>query len=122
MEKDDINKRRFIRIEFPFTVHVNVPQGNIISTYVENISEGGIKVIMKEELKPSDLVDLKIYVKETPIECRGRVVWVEPRQSRFLEEVTLYHTGIELRDVNPKDLPVLKERVVRLLQETKEKD
>lgn len=116
-EYDNINKRRFIRGRFPFTVHV-VPVGKPpISAYTENISEVGVKVTITEELKVSSLVTLEIYLKQKPSLFTGKIVWVKKRESNYLEDQFFFDIGIEFQTISEEDKLVIKSCVAELEKE-----
>ena len=50
MEWDGINKRRFIRVNFPYTIHLRSDNNVVISAYTEDVSSGGIRVVVKKKL------------------------------------------------------------------------
>jgi len=108
MERNNINRRRFIRMEFPYTIHIYQPQEKAISTYTENISAGGVKVVIKKKLEISSMVDLEIYVKQKPVLCKGRIVWVKEKESNYLEGAAFFDTGIEFNKINEEDRLAIK--------------
>ncbi|MBU2265893.1 MAG: PilZ domain-containing protein, partial [Candidatus Omnitrophica bacterium] len=95
MQWDGLNRRRFVRVQYPFTVHIYLPDRPPISTYTEDVSEGGIKVTVRENIPLEVSVDLEIYLRSEPIICKGKVTWVGERISQYLEGVKLYDTGFE---------------------------
>jgi Tfp pilus assembly protein PilZ len=111
MQRDTIDKRRYVRVAFPFTIHVMVPETLAISAYTEDISEGGVKVTIKEKLEVGLTIGLEIFVKEDPIRCRGSVVWVKQRESDLIEGEVFFDVGIELQDLSPQDSLVIKHHV-----------
>ncbi len=121
MEKDELNKRRFIRVNFPFTIHINPSDGVPISTYTEDISEGGVKVFIAEKLKTSSIVILAIYLGSEPVACKGKVVWARRRTSEFIDGETFFDTGIEFQEIKEKDRLLLKEKVAELEKERQSK-
>lgn len=68
----------------------------------KDISRGGVCLILSEELKESDLLNLKINLptEESPLNVTGRVVWV----NRFIfDDATKkkkYFAGIEFMKVD----------------------
>jgi c-di-GMP-binding flagellar brake protein YcgR len=122
MEKNGINRRRFIRVDFPFTIHINPPDENIISTYTEDISEGGVKVFIAEKLSTSSMVLLAIYVKPEPVVCKGKVVWAKRRSSEFIEGEIFFDTGIEFCEIKEADKLLIKNKVAELEEERKLKE
>jgi len=43
---DGINRRRHIRAEFPYALHIFTPDKEAISVYIEDISEVGLKTCL----------------------------------------------------------------------------
>ena len=64
-----------IRCELRYTISSKQPHE--FHTHTENISEGGINVILEEELRCPDIVEIKLFLtgKLAPLECNGQVVW-----------------------------------------------
>jgi len=100
MEWDRIDKRRFLRVEFPYTVHIRTEEGKDISTYAENISRGGVGLVLKDKLNPKDNLILKIYMQDVPVECKGQVIWVKEKNNPMLDNVNFFETGIEFKDMD----------------------
>ena len=84
MEWDGINRRRCLRVKFPYTVHVHAVDRKVLSAYTEDISCGGVKIVIEEALFKSCEVDLEIYFKQDPLRCKGNVVWVTEKHNPLL--------------------------------------
>lgn len=110
---DNHEKRRFIRQRFPYTVFISIPEKKEISTYTEDISEGGVKVIIKEKLDISSAVGLKIYLEKDPLICQGKIRWVMKKENEMLDDkITIfYDTGIEFKEMQKKDRIILEKCV-----------
>ncbi len=115
---DSIDKRRFLRIEFPYTVHIRDGKRGNFSTYTEDISIGGVRVVIKEKLKISAIVDLEIYLTRFPMICRGKITWIKEKQNDFLEDIPFFDIGIEFCDLREKHT-LLVSKCVRDLEEKK---
>ncbi len=113
VEWDGINRRRFIRRKFPYTVHLYREEGEPISTYTEDISGCGIRVTIKRKLNIDEEVNLKIYLSSNPIECRGRVVWIREKVNPMLEE-SFFETGIELKHISEETREYINGCIVHL--------
>lgn len=122
MSWDRIDRRRFIRIKFPFTIHIYSSGKPPISAYTENISEGGVKVTIHQQLKVSSVVDLEIYLKLRAIKCKGKIRWAIGRESDYLEGEYFYDTGMELQGLKPEDKEAIKERLEKVMGERKLKE
>ncbi len=118
---DTINRRKFLRVRFPFTVHIYLSQGSPISAYTEDISEGGIKFTTRQEFKSSSLVNLEIYVKLRPVVCKGKIIWIKRRESEYLEDEIFFDVGVELQELKDEDRDAIKERLERVIEERKTK-
>jgi len=91
MTKDPKERRKHVRGEVPCRIYIYYPEERIISVNTDNVSQGGLKVAIHEELKVGSRVDIESYLIDEPIFRRGRVVWVEKKES-------IYHTGIEFTE------------------------
>ena len=100
MNWDGRENRRFIRVTFPYTIIIRSPLSHAISTYTENISEGGVRVVITEELPLASQAELEIYLGNDPVSCQGKIVWVKGRESLVLEDIIVFDTGIEFCEVN----------------------
>jgi c-di-GMP-binding flagellar brake protein YcgR len=72
-------------------------------THTQNISEGGVNVILEEELPKQDSVELKLYLtgKKTPIECKGQVAWSKAVSPPGVEP-GIFSTGIKFTEFSPE--------------------
>jgi len=111
MQRDSIDRRRFIRVEFPFTIHIYQPQQLAISAYTEDISEGGVKVTIKESLSIGAMVELEIYVREEPINCKGKIIWSRQRVSEYIEDEKFFDIGIAFHQITASDQEVVRHHV-----------
>jgi len=105
--RDSIERRKFIRAQFPCKITL---QGGarVLDTVTQNISAGGLRVIVNEEIKELTVVGLELALVEEPLQCKGRVVWA-------LESRGTYDVGIEFYDISDKDRWFLDEFVKRLI-------
>jgi len=118
MKRDSVNKRRFLRVKFPYTVHIHIKEGKDISTYTDNISRGGVGLTLKERLNPKDILTLRIYIADVPVECKGEVVWVKERNSPMLDGVRFFDTGIEFKDMDDNSTARIGSCIKELTQQT----
>ena len=107
MQRDSVDRRRFIRVEFPFTIHIYQSKQLAISAYTEDISEGGVKVTIKESLPVGAAVELEVYVHEKPIVCKGKIIWLQQRASNYFEDEKFFDTGIEFQQLAKNDQEVI---------------
>ena len=117
MAWDTINRRKFLRIKFPFTVHIYLSEESPISAYTEDISEGGIKFTTRQDLRSSSPVNLEIYVKLRPVVCKGEIVWIKKRKSEYLEGEIFFDVGVELQGLSAEDKDAIKERLEKITKE-----
>jgi c-di-GMP-binding flagellar brake protein YcgR len=101
-------RRKFIRVRFPCKIIIYTPQEHFISTHTENISVGGVRVIIEEELKKNIIVDLEIEINDKLLLCKGEVVWEEKKESRCCPGVFYYDMGIEFKEIKPKDKEIIR--------------
>jgi len=92
---DNVEKRQFARGNFPCKLFIHYPEGHIISAYTEDISRGGVRVVLEEKIEVSTIVDVEIYFEEEPIICKGKITWIKEKESVERKGVTLFDTGIE---------------------------
>lgn len=119
---DGQNRRRFVREDFPYTIHIFSSAGRPISTYTDDISTGGVKVVTQQNLALKDLVDLKIYIGDDFVRCKGTIAWVREKINPVLEGVKFYNAGIEFVDLNPRESEVVERCVQALEKKRKEKN
>ena len=116
MSWDHTERRQFVRVKLPCKVTVRDNPRSTISCYTENISAGGIRVILQERIKISSSVDLAIETpKQGPIICRGRIVWAFSRTADPEGTTMLFDTGIEFEAINNKDLKTINDLVASIL-------
>lgn len=113
---DNINRRRFIRVDYPFTIHIHTFEGPTYSAYTENVSAGGVMVTLMEELKEGAIVDLEIYTSLKTIGCKGKIIRIKKRESKYLECMLFYDTGIEFQDISEKDRGLIKSLVADIME------
>ncbi|UCD16064.1 MAG: PilZ domain-containing protein [Candidatus Omnitrophota bacterium] len=111
MEWEGVERRKYVRIKFPCKIFIFTPQQHIISTHTENISMGGIKIAIEEELEISSIIELEIYIHEETVVCKGRVIWVTKKESRCHKGVFYYDIGINFYDISAKDKKIIKRLV-----------
>ncbi|MCK4810272.1 MAG: PilZ domain-containing protein [Candidatus Omnitrophica bacterium] len=104
-------RRRAIRVAYPYTIIIRTLQDSIFSTYTENISREGVKIIIREKLEIDSLIDLKIYVGKTPVVCKGRILWVKDKVSKYSEDLKvtgLFETGVGFYKIKEEDKLIIK--------------
>jgi len=96
---DGVDRRHFPRAEYPclITVRKNTLPKQAILTHTENISVGGVRVIIWERIEMMTEVDLEIDLKDTLpiILSKGTINWVEKIPSGEKGKPAHYDTGIQ---------------------------
>ena len=96
MVNRDQERRQFVRGDFPFRVYIYCPKKRILTTFTEDISQGGIKVMLDRRLEINTPVDLEILSDEGEKICRGQIAWV--REVKPNKRTKLYETGIRFTE------------------------
>jgi len=99
-------RRRYPRL--PGTLVEYFPIGEIAAkktSFTENISPVGVRLLVDEEIKINALLSLKIYLpgSKDAIEAKGRIVWT--RLSSFLSRGKRKHydLGMEFVEIDESD-------------------
>ncbi len=94
----------------------------VFNSYTENISEGGVKVFLEGKLHMSTIVDLELFLaeNESPIKCKGELIWVNEIISKETEKGLLFDTGIKFIEISLLDKKKISEIVKKMV--FKEKD
>lgn len=111
-------RRKFVRIKFPCELHAYDSKKEPISTYTENISAGGIRVLITKRLIPSSIIKLDLYgINDKSIICKGKILWVFRRKNPLdKKNTTLYFdTGIEFYDISNDDRKAIKKLIASIL-------
>ncbi|MBU2474312.1 MAG: PilZ domain-containing protein [Candidatus Omnitrophica bacterium] len=119
MAWDGSEKRRFVRANFPCKITIYIPQEQVISAQTENISAGGVRVIIDKELKVSLSVDLELYFTENPVKCKGRVVWMLSKENLESVEIKKYDVGIEFYRIASADRSLISKFIETLVSKEK---
>ncbi|MBD3263617.1 MAG: hypothetical protein GF375_00765 [Candidatus Omnitrophica bacterium] len=106
-----VEKRRFVRAQFPCRIIIHTPSEHVVSSHTENIGAGGIRVIIQENLDISTIVDLDIYLGDEPIVCKARIVWTVEKKNPLSGESLMYDTGLEFYQIEDKDRELIKNLV-----------
>lgn len=115
-------RRRSPRVVFPCRIIVASPI-RLLNTHTENVSEGGIRVLLEEKLGVYTIVGLEIFInREKPIKCKGRVRWVVEKVNPLEREPLLFDTGIEFVEINDCDRKYLSELVNHLLSKKQNRE
>ncbi|MEI6437247.1 MAG: PilZ domain-containing protein [Candidatus Omnitrophota bacterium] len=118
MTWEGLNRRKFPRVKFPCLVKilVNGEKNEAQLTHTENVSTGGICVILRKGLERLTQVDIEIDLLdgEDHIFCHGKAVWVVRRKATDLFKPSFYDIGIEYGDIKKEDVQRIKAAVDHL--------
>ncbi len=113
----EIDRRKFPRASLGCKITLVFGERLLIfDTFTENVSEGGVGVILNEKLHvPTELtVELFAPDRERPIEAKGEVVWLK-EVSSSADAPQLFDTGIKFTKINSADQTYLRNLVKKLL-------
>ena len=114
---DDLNRRKSIRVDYPFTIHIYIPEEPPISAYTENVNESGVGVTIMREVEVNSIVKLEIHTRQRLVECYGRIGWMKKRESKYVEGRFFFDVGIEFRDIKKEDRELIKDCIDRIVEE-----
>jgi len=112
-----IEKRLFPRINI--VCKISTVFGDrllVFNTHTENVSGGGIRVILEEKLNVTTQVDIELFLfhTELPIRCKGQVIWaVELKPERIMHR--LFYTGIKFVEISDHNREEIKKLVAEIL-------
>ena len=113
-------RRKFVRlnaqVDIVYAKHKSPEKVKLSLT--KNISKGGICLICYEEVKKSDLLDLKIHLPECkrPINAIGRVVWVKEFTISGIPDGKRFDAGIEFIKINNKHLRRIEKYIFTIIK------
>ena len=117
MDYGGIEKRRFIRARFPCNITIYTPAKHTISTHTENISAGGVRVIIQEKIEVAASVGLQIELKGNLIVCKGTIVWVVDKSSPYRRGLIYHDTGIEFHEIKDSDRQIIHNFIEEIIAE-----
>ena len=99
MPWEGLNRRKFPRVQFPCMMKIFLKDGyfETILAHTENISTGGVCLIVKKSLEQFSQVDLEIDLMDDGLHIftEGKVVWSIRRKATDPVKGSFYDTGIE---------------------------
>jgi Tfp pilus assembly protein PilZ len=120
MTWEGLNRRKFPRAKFPCIIKIVHEKDRMetILTHTENISIGGVCVIIKRymEIFSSVSVELDLMDGGDIIACPGKVVWTVRRKAAEELKPSFYDTGIEFLALDASDQARLTDTVKQLVQ------
>lgn len=114
-DKDDAKtgseRRTAPRAMFPCRIMISSPVRLLVS-HTENISVGGIRVMLEERLSPFTMVGIELYFdKNKPIKCKGKIAWVKEITNPVERAANMFDTGIKFVDLSEFDKLYIKKLV-----------
>ena len=109
-----IENRKYIRLKAPLGVAYRVirkhKRPKTVLSLIKDISGGGTRFILKDNLRAGDLLHMEIQIPhlEDPIRALGEVVWISPGKEKDRESP---EAGVRFRDLAPRDLNCILEFV-----------
>lgn len=104
---DGVSRRRFPRAEYPclITVRKNTPPQQAVLTHTENISVGGVRVIIAKKIGVLTEVDIEIDLKDTlpTILSKASICWIEEISLGEVGKSPRYDIGIKFIGLNDEN-------------------
>lgn len=104
MAWDGRNRRKFSRIFFPCLIKIRGGHDgkDVLLTHTENLSSGGVRVILKKFVGKGTIIDVEIDLMDTGehLCCKGCVVWSEQRKETEDVKPNFFDIGVEFTDIN----------------------
>ena len=98
-------RRRFPRATHPCKIIIKSRffQNDFI-TQTKNISAGGVRVILERRFKPSDNVQIEVFLKDgVSVKCEGEVAWSIDMIGAMENVATKFDTGIQFTVISDVD-------------------
>jgi len=113
-------RRKFPRVTYPCKVVLSTgEEKEEFALHTENISSGGVRMILQTKAEINDSVDLDVVIGEKHIKSKGRVVWVLDVTTPGSEGPNLFDTGIEFTQLTAEDREFLGKLIEQLMTEGK---
>lgn len=104
MSWDGSNRRKFARAAFPCLIKIRCEKKDkeVFLTHTENLSFGGVRVILKDPIDLGVIIDLDIDLMDAGevLKCRGQVVWLDKRKKDCEFKPDFYDIGIEFQNID----------------------
>ena len=104
---DGRNRRKFPRVLFPCLIKIRDSKDgkDALLTHTQNVSNGGVRVILKHKIPMATLLDIEIDLMDADehLSCLGKVVWSEKRKSTEAVKPDFFDIGIEFMGVGEAD-------------------
>ena len=114
-----IDTRRGVRVAFECVVIVKKKETSLVfRTQTENLSIGGVCVILERGLLKNTPVETELFLPEDPIPvtCAGKIAWSVRRNEYAKKKPSQFDTGIEFIGLPDEDKFRLKRIIEELLE------
>ncbi len=112
MSWDSRERRQFVRISLPLEIYLS-GSPHSLPAKTENISTGGLRLLLNYKFRPGMIVNLDIYgLQKEPVTCQGKILWVFSRKKSSAKDSFYYDTGIEFHKIKKANLNAIKKIIV----------
>ncbi|MDD5432081.1 MAG: PilZ domain-containing protein [Candidatus Omnitrophica bacterium] len=127
MAKEVRERRKYPRASLKYKINI-ICEGTVVSgrpkdyifhAYTENLSEGGIRVILEKELSKASIVRLELFItskKTAPIVSDGLVIWTK-KVNPDGTKPDLFNTGIQFIGLGEIEQKIIRGVVQHCLQQ-----
>ena len=116
---DGMNRRKFPRANYKCTIRVKTKdeKSRNIEAYTENVGQGGISVVLNENMELFKDVGLEVVLQNdsAPIRCDGTIVWVVKKSEPRDKKAVMYDIGIEFLNLKEADRKRIEKVVEKIL-------
>ncbi|MDD5756550.1 MAG: PilZ domain-containing protein [bacterium] len=109
-------RRKFVRLDTSVKIRYKVlqPTDNKNDSNTQNLSAGGVKIEVKEPVKPNTVLWMEIALpnEANPLQAKGEVVWQEKIST---SENSHYEMGIKFLEMDLNDRSRLSKYLFSLL-------
>ena len=109
------NRRNFVRMKYPCLLVITREASDRISilTHTDNLSAGGVYIVLKDEIELNSLVDLELDLMDMTnhICCEGKIVWLRKREGGINFKSSFYDVGVEFVGLKQEDTSRLEKLV-----------
>ncbi len=106
-ENDGIERRRAKRVYASFVEYCRAEDASSqrYQAFAENISATGIRIFVNERIEADTLLLITVYLLDgsTPIEVKGKVVWVRPSIFVMAKDRQHFDIGVDFVEISDDD-------------------
>lgn len=114
-----IDIRRGVRVSFECVIIVKEGRTKLVlESITENVSIGGVCVILETPLTKDTYVELEIHLPDDLpfIECKGRVAWSVKRDEYSRRKPAQFDVGIEFIEISDESKTRVKHIIDEMLE------